>query len=190
MRKKKEGLVGVELGLAEDDKKMLHEIAKTTIFCQAKGEKIPQFEVTLEILKEKKGAFVSLHKHGQLRGCIGNIHAQKPLYLTVKEMAKAAAFEDPRFTQVTLEELEDLQIEISVLTPLKKVKDLKEIEVGKHGIYIVKGYCSGLLLPQVASEYGWDRETFLEHTCYKAGLPKDAWKDEDTEIFIFSAQVF
>jgi len=105
-------------------------------------------------------------------------------------MAVAAAFDDPRFPPLKAEELKDLELEISVLSPLKKIRDIHEIEVGKHGLYIVRGYHSGLLLPQVAIEYGWDRETFLEETCYKAGLPPDAWRDAQTEIYVFSADYF
>ena len=105
-------------------------------------------------------------------------------------MAISAAFQDPRFEPMSAKELEDLDIEISVLTPMKPVTDINEIEVGKHGLMIVKDYYSGLLLPQVATEYGWDRETFLEHTCMKAGLPVNAWKDSDTKIYAFSADVF
>jgi AmmeMemoRadiSam system protein A len=114
----------------------------------------------------------------------------KPLCQTIKEMAVAAAFHDPRFKPVTEVELPDLEIEISILTPMKRIKDVEEIEVGKHGILIEKGYKSGLLLPQVATEYGWDRETFLEHCCLKAGLARDAWKDGKTRICTFSAEVF
>ena len=106
------------------------------------------------------------------------------------KMAPAAAFHDPRFFPVTEKELRDLEIEISVLTPLRRIKDIREIEVGKHGILIERGFNSGLLLPQVATEYGWDRKTFLEHTCLKAGLPTDAWKHEDVAISIFSADIF
>jgi AmmeMemoRadiSam system protein A len=105
-------------------------------------------------------------------------------------MAIQAAFHDPRFDPVTERELPDLEIEISVLTPMKRIKDVEEIEVGKHGILIERGFHSGLLLPQVATEYGWGRKTFLERCCLKAGLPEDAWKDEDTRICTFSAEVF
>jgi AmmeMemoRadiSam system protein A len=105
-------------------------------------------------------------------------------------MAIAAGFQDPRFEPVREDELEDLDIEISVLTPLKKIEDIKEIEVGKHGIYIAKHAYHGLLLPQVATNYGWNKKMFLEQTCIKAGLPKDAWFDIDTEIYIFSADIF
>ncbi|OGB60645.1 MAG: hypothetical protein A2Y94_03355 [Caldithrix sp. RBG_13_44_9] len=105
-------------------------------------------------------------------------------------MAKSAAFNDPRFNPVVKKEIPDLEIEISVLSPLKKVKDVKEIQVGKHGIIIQQGFQRGLLLPQVATEWGWNREEFLEQTCHKAGLPADAWEDPSSEIFIFSAEIF
>ena len=141
-------------------------------------------------MNEHRGAFVTLHKEGKLRGCIGHIRGEKPLAKTVAEMAEAAAFQDPRFPPVTSEELGLLKYEISVLTPFRQISDVEEIEVGVHGIYMKRGSCSGLLLPQVATEWGWDRNTFLEHTCTKAGLPEDAWKDKKTEIYIFSADVF
>ncbi|MFQ6078283.1 MAG: AmmeMemoRadiSam system protein A [Thermodesulfobacteriota bacterium] len=182
--------VGVDLGLSDRDKETLVDIAKTVIQSKARGKPVPRFTVDSPVLKEKRGAFVTINKGGQLRGCIGYIKAYKPLYQTVEEMAVQAAFHDPRFDPVTEGEVPDLKIEISVLTPLRRVKDVEEIEVGKHGILMEKGFHSGLLLPQVATEYGWDRKTFLEHTCFKAGLPKDAWKDEDTVISIFSADIF
>ncbi|NWF92876.1 MAG: AmmeMemoRadiSam system protein A [Syntrophaceae bacterium] len=187
---KEEKKVGVDLGLSEEEKKTLHHIAKTVIENMARGRPVPEFSVNAPTLKENRGAFVSIHKKGQLRGCIGYIEGRGPLYKTVEEMAEAAAFRDPRFPPVTEKELKDLNIEISVLTPLRKISDINEIEVGKHGIYIKKGWYSGLLLPQVATENGWDRQTFLEHTCLKAGLPPNAWKDRTTEIYIFSADIF
>lgn len=187
---KGEKKIGVDLGLSEQDKKILHQIAKTVIENKVKGKPVPEFKVDSPMLKENRGAFVSIHKKGQLRGCIGYIEGHGPLYKTVEEMAEAAAFRDPRFSPITEKELPELDIEISVLTPLKKITEISEIEVGKHGIYIKKGWFSGLLLPQVATEYGWDRQTFLEHTCQKAGLPSNAWKDKDTEIYIFSADIF
>jgi AmmeMemoRadiSam system protein A len=105
-------------------------------------------------------------------------------------MAVAAAFHDPRFPSLMPDEVRDLTFEVSVLSPLKRIKDINEIEVGKHGLYIVRGYNSGLLLPQVAAEYKWNREYFLNETCYKAGLPAQAWMDEETEIYTFSADYF
>jgi AmmeMemoRadiSam system protein B/AmmeMemoRadiSam system protein A len=187
---KEEKKVGVDLGLNEEEKKTLHHIAKTVIENKARGKGVPEFKIESPILKENRGAFVTIHKKGQLRGCIGYIEGHGPLHKTIEEMAEAAAFRDPRFTPVKEKELPELELEISVLTPLKRIMDVKEIQVGKHGIYIKKGWYSGLLLPQVATEYGWDRLTFLDHTCQKAGLPSNAWKEKDTEIYIFSADIF
>jgi AmmeMemoRadiSam system protein A len=187
---KEEKKVGIDLGLNEEEKKTLHHIAKTVIENKVRGKPAPDFKIESPILKENRGAFVTIHKKGELRGCIGYIEGHGPLYKTIEEMAEAAAFRDPRFTPVKEKELPELELEISVLTPLKKIKEVGEIQVGKHGIYIKKGWFSGLLLPQVATEYGWNRLTFLEHTCQKAGLPSNAWKEKDTEIFIFSADIF
>jgi AmmeMemoRadiSam system protein B/AmmeMemoRadiSam system protein A len=181
---------GVKSGLSVEDKTTLHTIARTAIESRCLGKPLPDLPITSQILKEKRGAFVTLHNQENLRGCIGYIRAQKPLHQTIREMALAAAFQDSRFKPITQGELDDLDIEISVLTPLVKISDVKEITVGKHGIYIIKDYHSGLLLPQVATEQKWDRESFLKHTCTKAGLPEDAWKDKSTEIFIFSADIF
>jgi len=182
--------VGLDSGLSERDKKILTDIAKRTIECKVKGEPLPEFKIDSEILKEKRGAFVTIEKHGNLRGCIGYIEAIKPLYITIQEMAEAAALKDPRFPPVTEDELKDLEIEISVLTPLKKIKDIDKIQIGKHGLYMKGGFYSGLLLPQVATDYGWDKETFLQQTCLKAGMESNCWKDKETEIYIFSADIF
>lgn len=182
--------VGVDLGLNDAEKKTLHDIAHTVIWNKVAGKPVPEFHVKSGRLTELRGAFVTITKKGMLRGCIGHIRGLMPLYKTIEEMAAAAALDDPRFPPITKNELKDLEIEISVLTPFKQITDVKEIEVGKHGIYIEKGYSSGLLLPQVATEYRWDRDTFLEHTCRKAGLPPDAWKEKDTRIYIFSADIF
>jgi AmmeMemoRadiSam system protein B/AmmeMemoRadiSam system protein A len=181
---------GVSLGLTIEEKHTLRQIAQSTIEARLKGERPQRGDILTETLKEKRGAFVSLHSHGQLRGCIGHIQPNRPLHQIIEEMASAAAFEDPRFSPLTLKELQDLELEISVLTPLQRIKDVKEIEVGKHGLYIKKGFCSGLLLPQVATEYNWDRVTFLEESCRKAGLPRNAWKEKDAEIYLFSADIF
>ena len=142
------------------------------------------------ILREKRGAFVTLHKHGKLRGCIGYIEAVKPLVETIEEMAKAAAFSDWRFTPVTASEVPQLEIEISVLSPITPVADPASIVVGTHGLIVTRGSNRGLLLPQVPTEWGWDRETFLAQTCVKAGLPENAWKEKGTTIECFSADVF
>ena len=137
-----------------------------------------------------RGAFVTLHKAGRLRGCIGTFSTQNSLKTTVEEMAQAAAFQDPRFPPLRAEELPEVDLEISVLTPMRKIESPEEIEVGRHGIYIVQGFYSGVLLPQVATENHWDRQTFLEQTCLKAGLDRDCWSSKETQIFVFSAQVF
>ena len=116
--------------------------------------------------------------------------ARAPLIDTVRETAQSAAFQDPRFAPLSRKEWGDVSLEISVLSPLKQVKSIEEVEVGVHGVMMHRGFQSGLLLPQVATEYGWDRETFLTHTCYKAGLPADCWRSPETRIEIFRALVF
>lgn len=181
---------GISLGLTSEEKEALRQIALGTIERRLKRDQPPKRPAPSGALREKRGAFVSLHKKGRLRGCIGQIQAAKPLHQVVEEMALAAAFEDPRFEPVSSRDLADLELEISVLTPLRRVERVEEIEVGKHGLYIKKGYYSGLLLPQVAVECNWERTTFLEETCRKAGLNRNAWKEKDAEIYIFSADIF
>jgi AmmeMemoRadiSam system protein A len=178
------------MNLSPADKQLLLQVARDSIAARLKGKAATPVKATAPVLEECRGAFVSLHRRGQLRGCIGYIEAVKPLLQTVMEMAPAAAFKDPRFRPLQADELADLEIEISVLTPMRLVKSPDEIEVGQHGLYIVKGLNRGLLLPQVATQYHWDRQTFLEQTCTKAGLPSHAWKDSDTQIFIFRAEIF
>ncbi|MEO0117046.1 MAG: AmmeMemoRadiSam system protein B [candidate division WOR-3 bacterium] len=173
---------------AEEGKELL-KIARTTLEKYIKGEKVPEFSPFSEKLKEKRGVFVTLKKRGDLRGCIGYIQGVEPLYKAVKTMTINSATEDPRFPPVRPEELKDIEIEITVLSPLRRISDVKEIIVGKHGIYIRKGFYSGLLLPQVATENNWNREQFLNHTCLKAGLEPSAWKDKRTEIYIFTGQI-
>jgi len=176
--------------LDRSEQMFLLDLAENVIQACVKGKPIPKPTNIPPICQEKRGAFVTIEKHGQLRGCIGYILPMYPLYETVIEVAQSAALKDPRFDPVQPKELPDLEIEISVLTVPEKISDPSTIEVGKHGIIMKRGFYQGLLLPQVATDYGWDRETFLEHTCLKAGLPRDAWKDKNTEISIFSAQVF
>ena len=141
-------------------------------------------------LRERHGCFVTLKKQSELRGCIGRIVGDMPLCKTIVEYAVHAAVDDPRFRAVTGAELSDLDIEVSVMTPLERVTDVSGVEVGRDGLLIKMGANQGLLLPQVPVEYGWDRDTFLAHTCRKAGLPLDAWKRPQVEIYRFSAQVF
>lgn len=149
----------------------------------------PKEKIEDKVLKEKRGAFVTLKVNDQLRGCIGYPLPRKPLWETISDVAISAATQDFRFESITLEELPDTKIEISVLSLPKPIKDAKEIEVGKHGIIISKGPCKGLLLPQVPLEWNWDLETYLSHGCLKAGLDEDEWK-KGVNIEIFSAQVF
>ncbi|NPU85286.1 MAG: AmmeMemoRadiSam system protein A [Syntrophaceae bacterium] len=176
--------------LTEKEKQELLDLALSAIKTGLEGKAPPGMKETTPILREKRGAFVTLKKRGQLRGCIGYIQPVKPLYETIERMALAAAFEDPRFPALRKEELKDLSVEISVLTPLREIQDVGEIRVGVHGLFIVRGPRSGLLLPQVAVEYGWDTETFLKETCHKAGLSAEAWRDEATRIYVFSAEIF
>jgi AmmeMemoRadiSam system protein A len=144
-----------------------------------------------EQLRRPAGAFVSLHTQGgDLRGCIGSIHPVAPLCLAVPASAVNAAFRDPRFHPVGPEELEHLHIEISVMGPIEIVRAIEDIVVGRDGLIVTRGQSAGLLLPQVATDYGWDLEAFLSHTCLKAGLAPEAWRLPDCRIERFSAEVF
>jgi AmmeMemoRadiSam system protein A len=141
------------------------------------------------VLQQPAAAFVTLHNGDDLRGCIGMVQPELPLLETIAEMAREAALNDFRFESVTSREVEELRIEISVLTPAEPVNDFAEIEIGAHGLIVEQGARRGLLLPQVAAEWGWDREEFLEHTCLKAGLARDAWK-KGARVLRFGAEVF
>ncbi len=177
--------------LSKKDRNVLLSYARKVIDSYLKEGKAPSVEIHNKALLEcERGAFVSLHKDHELRGCIGVFTSNKQLYETISEIAITASTKDPRFEPLTLNELPDTTIEISVLTPLKKIKDISEVEVGRHGIFITKDGNRGVLLPQVATEYDWDRDTFLAHTCLKAGLSPYCWKEELTEIYIFEAEVF
>jgi AmmeMemoRadiSam system protein A len=178
------------MSVSEADKKRLLQLARDSIRAQLKGEAAPSLAGASPLLCELRGVFVTLHRRGQLRGCIGYLEAVKPLGQAVVEMAGAAAFHDPRFLPLREAELADLEVEISVLTPMQPLAQVENIQVGKHGLYIEKGSNRGLLLPQVAVDFRWDRTTFLQQTCCKAGLPPDAWKDADTRIFTFTAEIF
>lgn len=176
--------------LTTEQQRVLLKLARDTITAHLSGGALPKLPDVQGELALKCGAFVTLHKKGMLRGCIGHMVGMKPLVETVQEMAIAAATEDSRFPSVKTDEMKDIDIEISVLSPMKKITDVSEIQVGVHGIMMSQGWRRGVLLPQVATEQGWDRDTFLTHTCYKAGLSPDAWKSPETTIEIFSAQVF
>ena len=178
--------------LSDGDKKKLKEIALQSIKDSLDGKPVTVHDSLLQdypMLSKKCGAFVSLHKHGHLRGCIGHFGEDTPLYEIVAEMARAAAFEDPRFMPVSREELGDIDIEISVLTPMRRIQSLDEFELHRHGIYIRKGYRSGTFLPQVADEVNWTKEEFVGHCSQdKAGLGWNGWKD--AELYVYEAIVF
>jgi AmmeMemoRadiSam system protein A len=181
--------VGTDLGVGPAERETLLRLARASIETGLQNEDPPTAPHD-GVLGEKRGAFVTLKIAGHLRGCIGHVRAFSALSDTVIRMARAAAFDDPRFTPLSADELDDLEIQISVLTPFIPVDDVSEIVVKRDGLVITKDGRSGLLLPQVAVEENWDAHTFLEHTCLKAGLPPNAWRDPDAAIERFSAQVF
>ena len=180
-----------EFVLSDEEKKILKEIAFTSIKDSLAGKPVAQpiLNAQYPVLNSKCGAFVSLHKQGRLRGCIGHFGEDVPLHEIVAEMARAAAFEDPRFMPVTMDELEDIDIEISVLTPMRRIQSLDEFELHRHGIYIRRGYRSGTFLPQVADEVNWTKEEFVSHCAQdKAGIGWDGWRD--AELYVYEAIVF
>ncbi len=174
--------------LTDKQRKELLDLARNSITAQLTGS---QYETPQdELYKRRYGLFVSLHKDGDLRGCIGYIKAYKNITDSIVEMARAAAFRDPRFRPVKLEELPKITIEISVLSPMEEVLETDEICVGKDGLYLEHPLSSGLLLPQVAVEWGWDKDEFLTQLCQKAGLPDKSWQDEGAKLYRFSAEIF
>ncbi|MBN2537977.1 AmmeMemoRadiSam system protein B [candidate division WOR-3 bacterium] len=176
--------------LSADEQQSLLAIARKTLEEYIRTGRRPTGEPATPRLAEKRGAFVTLHRQGELRGCIGYVEAVKPLYEAVADMAVAASTEDPRFPAVRPEELGEIDIEITVLSPLRETADPDSVEVGRHGLVVRHGFNSGLLLPQVPVEQGWNRDQFLDHTCLKAGLPPRAWRDRQTRLFVFTGQVF
>lgn len=175
--------------LSPAEQQFLLKLARDTIEGFLKTGKRTRPKSVPKKLSEKRGAFVTLKVNGQLRGCIGYPLPHKSLADTVVETALAAATQDYRFPPLEAEELGRLTIEISVLTLPRTVQDRGEVEVGRHGLIVSKGMCRGLLLPQVPTEYGWDRDTFLRHCCLKAGLDEDEW-EKGAQIEVFEAQVF
>ena len=177
--------------LTGEEKKYLIDLAKKSVdYAVRKNKPVECSDGGFKDLSLDRGAFVTLSIQDQLRGCIGYTSPFQSLYTTIRDVAYQAALNDPRFPAVSEKELPKLNYEISVLSPLRKVTDVNKIEIGKHGLLIKKGRNEGLLLPQVATDYNWDQETFLQQTCHKAGLSPDTWKDEDTDIFFFTALVF
>jgi AmmeMemoRadiSam system protein B/AmmeMemoRadiSam system protein A len=181
----------VDFGLNDKEKMLLLDLARESIKTTLENRKLSLDSLKYTgVLAEKRGAFVTLTIDGRLRGCIGYIQAVKSLYETIAEMAVQAAFHDPRFPPLSKTEFDSIDIEISVLTPMTIVENPGEVEVGRDGLFIVRGYNSGLLLPQVPVENNWDRETFLDQTCLKAGLSPGTWQEQGTQIFKFQADIF
>ncbi len=177
----------------EEQKKVLLKAARDTVVAVIKREPTQTPESDDPELNEHCGCFVTLKNHGRLRGCIGQFTSESPLIELIAEMAKASATSDPRFLDdpITADELEQLDVEISVLSPLQRTDDPLSLRLGIDGIYIKKGHASGCFLPQVATETGWREEEFLSYCCsHKAGLDANAWKDRSTEVYLFTADVF
>ncbi|MCD4709023.1 MAG: AmmeMemoRadiSam system protein A [Candidatus Sabulitectum sp.] len=172
----------------ENEKKILLSLARRSVLAAASGTVAPDVPDE-NICNIPGGAFVTLKINGSLRGCIGHFAGVGSLGATVRTMAREAAVSDPRFVPVSPDEVQNLKIEISVLSPMKKI-EAEDVLPGTHGLYIRKGHRAGTLLPQVAAEEGWDRETFLAHTCLKAGLRPGAYLEKETEILAYTAEVF
>jgi AmmeMemoRadiSam system protein B/AmmeMemoRadiSam system protein A len=182
--------VAIDLTVTPKERERLLALARRSVDAAVRSGKMVEADGTTGVLDDDLGAFVTLKINGQLRGCIGYVVPMKPLCETVRDVAAYAAVRDRRFDPVSKQELDQLEYEISVLSPIRRVTDIDKIVVGKHGLLMKKGDREGLLLPQVAAERGWDTETFLAQTCRKAGLPEDAWRSEQTDIFAFTAVVF
>ena len=177
--------------LSEQDRSALLRVARLVLTEYLSAGRTPSHSTESSVLLEHRGAFVSLHRRdsGALRACVGEFLSERPLIESVTQMAIAAATRDPRFPAVTVEELPELQIEISALTPLYPIRP-EQIQVGVHGLMIVKGERKGLLLPHVPLAFGWDREDFLANLCLKAGLGMDAWRSGDVELLAFQTEVW
>lgn len=171
------------------EKQLLLKLARESITAKLQNKMLPSLELGFPAAQRPGAAFVTLHCNGQLRGCIGHIRAVRPLSETIQEMALAAAFEDPRFYPLQESELPELEIEISVLSPMERLRDVNDLTIGRDGLFMVQGLSSGLLLPQVATEQGWGKEEFLSGVCQKAGLPSDAWR-QNAELYVFQAEIF
>ena len=176
--------------LSDEDKLFLLRLARDSMAAHASGRAGEALSDVPESVQVVQGAFVSLHKAGELRGCIGYVEGIKPLWEAVRDLAIEASARDPRFPAVRSREVEEIDIEISVLGPLEPITGPAQVEIGAHGLFIrLRGH-SGLLLPQVAAEHAWAPPKFLEQTCWKADLPLDAWKDPKSELYRFGAEIF
>ena len=178
------------VALTDAEKSYLKDLVRLVIAAKLAGKAPDLPTPDSETLGRKLGAFVTLTIDGNLRGCIGHIVGDQPLFATIAAMAEAAAFGDPRFPPLTRQEFDRVAIEISILGPLEPCPDPARVIVGRHGLLARRGGRSGLLLPQVPVEWGWNREEFLQHTCRKAGLPTDCWTRPDAQLYWFEAVVF
>jgi AmmeMemoRadiSam system protein A len=174
---------------SEHDRTLLLRVAREAIEAHV-GAAPAHVTGDVAILDVPRGAFVTLHKGGELRGCIGHIEANLPLRTVVPQCAVSAASSDPRFPPLAVDELRHIDIEISLLGLFEAIAGPRDVIVGTHGLFVKRGWQRGLLLPQVAVEWNWDAETFLAHTCHKAGLPRDAWQHGGIEMWRFEAEVF
>jgi AmmeMemoRadiSam system protein A len=177
----------------KEQQRALLKIASDTVRAVIGKKPLPKFEADAPELNAQCGCFVTLKNGERLRGCIGQFVSDRPLVELVAEMAQASATGDPRFfdDRITADELDELDVEISVLSPLKRTKDPLSLRLGVDGIYIKSGWAAGCFLPQVATETGWSKEEFLSYCCsHKAGLSADAWKNPKTEVYLFTAEVF
>jgi AmmeMemoRadiSam system protein A len=175
--------------VTDDERRQLIAIARDAIACSLRNTPVPDPAPCAGRLADPGGAFVTIRTGGQLRGCIGYIESPLPLAKVVAEVAVKSATQDPRFPPLSPLELEEASLEVSILSPLQPVRDISDIRIGTHGLVLESGRHRGLLLPQVAVEYGWDVEEFLENTCRKAGLRDRAWKDPGAKLFMFTAEV-
>jgi AmmeMemoRadiSam system protein A len=178
--------VEIEL-ISADEQRRLLDLARRALEAKVRGTTPPAVETDAD--DPRRGAFVSIFRRGELRGCLGRVTSNLPIRRIVFQLAQAVADSDPRFDSVTTAELGEIGLEISILTSEREITSVDEIEVGRHGLIVEHGANRGLLLPQVPTEQGWDRDTFLDHTCLKAGLDAGAWR-RGVRIFIFEAQVF
>ena len=181
------------MAISAEDRGTLVSLARSAVTAQVRGQGRPETPAAESILAEMRGCFVTLTNSGRLRGCIGTFQPELPLGEMIIEMGTSAAGHDPRFLgdPITPGELDELRIEVSVLSPLEKTDDPLSLEIGKHGIYIVGGGWSGCFLPEVATDYGWDAREFLERCCQsKAHVSGGAWQDSDTTVFLFTSEKF
>ncbi len=178
------------VSLTQEEKDYLKDLVRLRIAARLSGREAAVPQPPTEALRQPFGVFVTLTKGGRLRGCIGHLVGDRPLWENVSEMAEAAAFGDPRFPPLSRQEFSDVAVEISILGPIVPCPDPELVTIGRHGLLVRRGGRSGLLLPQVPLEWGWDRLTFLDQTCRKAGMEPGCWQDPQTTLYWFEAEVF